>query len=123
MQSQEGSMAALSPVFSQKSQLWYSDGPNFPAKVLTGLFLMNPTADKETRETSGFFNPQEVKNQTFAFILGHHPSLCTPLSFLCFLPMVSPALSALVKPSPLVPWPTLPSSGGWVPLAPSQPPE
>lgn len=55
MRSQQGSMAALSPIFSQKWQLWDSDSPNFPAKVLTGLFLMNPTAHKETRETSGFF--------------------------------------------------------------------
>lgn len=55
---------------------------------------MNPTADKETRETSGFFNPQEVKNQTFAFIMGHRPSLCTtPVHSCVFSPWwVQPSL-------------------------------
>lgn len=92
--------------------------PTFQPKFWLGYFLWIPQPTKRQEKPQVFFNPQEVKSQTFAFILGHCPSACTPFSFLCFLPTMSPALSALVGPSPLVPWPTLPSSRGWVPLGP-----
>lgn len=52
------------------------------------------------RELVFLFNLEEVKNQTRSFTSGHCLGFAPPCSFLCFLLRASPALCALIGPSP-----------------------
>lgn len=63
---------------------------------------MHPTAAKKSRGNSVWFlfNSEEVKNQTHSFTLGHCLGFAPPCSSLCFLLRASPALCALIGPSP-----------------------
>lgn len=74
--------------------------PNLPHKAVTSL--MHPTAAKKSRGNSVWFlfNSEEVKNQTHSFTLGHCLGFAPPCSSLCFLLRASPALCALIGPSP-----------------------
>lgn len=79
-----------------------AQGLSQPATQSSDLALGNPTAARKSRRSSvGFlFNPEEVKDQTRSFTSGHCLGFAPHCSFLCFLLRASPALCALIGPSP-----------------------
>lgn len=115
-----GSAVALSPVAPLKWQQQRGSGcPSLAAKAQTWLLRIPQQARSQEEPQFFFFNAEEVKNQTRVTV-----QVSAPLSSsLCFLPMVSPALCALVGPSPLfLGLPCLPPGTG-VYWGLSQPPE
>lgn len=73
-----------------------------PATQSSDLTFRKLTAAKKSRGNSAefLFNPEEVKNQTHSFTSGHCLGFAPHCSFLCFLLRASPALCALIGPSP-----------------------